>query len=422
VTLVRLEPSLARGTVRAPPSKSYTHRALAVGHLAGRQFRVEHPLEADDTRRTAAGIARLGTPVRRGLRAWIVGPPDDRRPSAVTIDCGESGTTLRFLTALAARQDRTVRFTGRGRLGGRPMEGLVTSLRGLGASLRSSGRGLPLEVRGPIHGGRVRLDASVSSQYVSALLLALPGIPESSRIDLVGPVVSAPYIDATLAILAAQRVNVRRRGRAITIPGGQTYRGGSFRVPGDASSAAYLWAAAAVTGGRVRVNGVPSAWPQADRSILPLLERGGAEVADGGDTVVVRGGRRRPFSVDLTDAPDLYPLAGVLAATTPGRSRLVGADHVVHKESDRKAGTARLARAFGARVTLSDHALVIEGTERPRAVSLADLTDHRLLMSAAVGSLAADGPSRLGPAESVDKSFPAFWRTMRALGAEVRLA
>ena len=123
--------------------------------------------------------------------------------------------------------------------------------------------------------------------------------------------------------------------------------------------------------------------------------------------------------VDLTDAPDLYPLAGVLAAVTPGRSRLRGAPHVVHKESDRRAETGRLARAFGARVETDAMGLSIEGTSTPSRVTLPDLADHRLLMSAAVGALAADGPSQLGPAEAVGKSFPGFWDALRELGAEV---
>lgn len=419
MTRVRVRPGRVRGRVRAPPSKSYTHRALVVGHLSGQRFRVEHPLDADDTRRTAQAIARLGTPVSRAADRWTVDARTSRPPRFVSIDCGESGTTLRFAAALAARGPGTVRFTGRSRLGERPMQALLRGLRSLGASTRGTGRGFPLEVRGPIHGGRVRLDASVSSQFTSSLLLTLPTLPDDSRIDLVGPVVSAPYIDATLAVLRDQGVRVLRRGRSFTIPGGQRFRGRSFRVPGDASSAAYLWAAGAVAGGPVRVHGVGPEWPQADRAVLDLLASAGAQVSGEASAVTVRAGRRRPFVVDLTDAPDLYPLAGVLAAVTPGRSRLRGAPHVVHKESDRRAETGRLARAFGARVETDAMGLSIEGTSTPSRVTLPDLADHRLLMSAAVGALAADGPSQLGPAEAVGKSFPGFWDALRELGAEV---
>ncbi len=419
MTRVRVYPGPVRGRVHAPPSKSYTHRALVVGYLSGRRFRVEHPLDSDDTRRTAEAIRRLGARVRRTTDRWTVTSPRARRSGRVTIDCGESGTTLRLAVTLAARGTSPVRFVGQERLGERPMQALLDGLESLGARVRVGRRGLPLDIRGPIQGGRLRLDASVSSQFVSSLLLTLPTLDRASELGLAGRVVSTPYIDATLAVVRHHGVEVVRRGRSFRIPGGQRFRGGSFSVPGDASSAAYLWAAGAVAGGPVRVDGVPPAWPQADRAVLGLLGDAGARVRGAGGSMEVRASRRRPFVVDLTDSPDLYPLAGVLAAVTPGRSRLRGAAHVVHKESDRRAGTARVARAFGARVMRAAGGLTIEGTAAPRRVSLLDLTDHRLLMSAAVGALAADGPSELGPAEAVGKSFPGFWSTLRALGAEV---
>lgn len=419
---MRVRPGRVHGRVRAPPSKSYTHRALVVGHLSASRYRVEHPLEADDTRRTAEAIGRLGTPVVQGATTWTVEARGAARSRPGTIDCGGSGTTLRLAVTLAARGSETVRFTGRERLGQRPMRALLLGLRSLGASSQVARGGLPLSIRGPIHGGRVRLDASVSSQFVSSLLLTLPTLAEDSRIDLVGSVVSAPYIDATLAVLRAHGVRVTRHGRSFTIPGGQAYRGRSFCVPGDASSAAYLWTAGAVAGGPVRVDGVPPEWPQADRAVLGLLARAGATVQGEGGAVMVRAGRPRPFTVDLTASPDLYSLAGVLAAVVPGRSRLRGAPQVVRKESDRRAETARLARAFGADVERAAGGLSITGRFPPRPVTLTDLADHRLLMSAAVGALAADGPSLLGPAEAVGKSFPGFWDALRELGAEVERA
>jgi 3-phosphoshikimate 1-carboxyvinyltransferase len=419
---VRVQPGVVRGRIRAPPSKSYTHRALVIGHLSARRFRVELPLDAEDTRRTADLVTRLGTPVRRGREAWVVDARRAHRPAPVVVDCGESGTTLRFGATLAARGGGTVRFTGRERLGRRPIRGLLDALGALGAHARMGPHGWPLDIGGPIHGGSVRVDASVSSQFVSSLLLVLPTLEEDSRVVLRGPVVSAPYIDATLRAMRAHDVRVARRGRTFVVPGRQRYAGARFPVPGDASSAAYLWAAGAVAGGPVRVDAIPPDWPQADLAVLGLLESAGAEVTRAGSSVTVRRGRPRPFSADLTDAPDLYPLAGAVAAVTPGRSRLRGAPHVVHKESDRRAETARLARALGARVEPSAGGLAIEGTPAPRPLALPDLADHRLMMSAAVAALVCTGPSSLGPAEAVEKSFPRFWEALSGIGAEVAVA
>lgn len=420
---VRLRGAVARGTARAPPSKSYTHRALIAGHLARRTYRVVRALDSDDTRSTARAIRALGSNVRFDEKCWTVRPrraPPSHRTAH--IDCGESGTTLRFVAALGALEDRRVILEGRGRLPQRPMAALLSALQGLGARCRAASAKTPLEVHGPIHSGRVALDGSVSSQFASALLLTLPTLRGDSVLELTGPVVSAPYLEATRAVLRFHGIRLERKGRRFFIPGGQSYRGSRFRVPGDASSAAYLWAAAGATGGSVRVTDIPDDWPQADLAILRLLKNSGATVRRTRRAAEVRGPVERPFTMDLTDAPDLYPLAGVLAAIVPGRSELRGAAHVAFKESDRRAGTALLARSLGARVRPSPHGLVVEGTDSPRPFSLPDLKDHRLVMSAAVGALVPRGSSVVGDVRAVEKSFPGFWTTLREIteGAQDR--
>ena len=412
-----VRPGTVAGTVRAPPSKSYTHRALVAGHLSGRPYDVISPLDSDDTRATALAIATLGTAVRFGARRWSLRPRRYRTAHPRSIDCGESGTTLRFAAALAARGPAPITLTGQGRLPDRPIAQLLGALETLGASCES-GRGhhaLPAVIHGPLRGGSVRLDASISSQFVSSLLLTLPTVPGDSRLELRGPIVSEPYIAATLAVLRYHGIRFRRRGRTFEIPGGQAYARGRMTVPGDASSAAYLWAAAAITGGRVRVDGLPRGWPQADLAILTILRRAGARVRETPGGAVVEGRALRPFSVDLTPAPDLYPLVGVLAAAIPGRSELRGAAHVVHKESDRRAATIALARAMGASVRRTPRGLSIRGTERPRGFRLRGLTDHRLVMSGAVAALVAGSPSSLGDAGAVSKSFPEFWKVLASL-------
>lgn len=411
---VHLHGATARGVVRAPPSKSYTHRALIAGHLSRRTYHVLRPLDSNDTRATARAIRALGSEVRFGARSWTVRP---RRGASlhrtVRINCGESGTTLRFIAAVAAVQNRPVVLLGRGRLPRRPMAALLSALRELGATCEAASAEKPLEVRGPIHAGRVVLDASESSQFASALLLTLPTLLGDSVLELAGPIVSAPYLEATRSVLEFHGIRLERRGRRYFIPGGQSYRASAFRVPGDASSAAYLWAAAAVTGGSVRVTDVPVGWPQADLAILDLLKAAGATVRRFARGAEVRGRIKRPFVVDLTDAPDLYPLAGVLAAVVRGRSVLRGAAQVTLKESDRRAGTVRLARSMGARVRSSGEGLVIEGTDSSHPFSLPSLLDHRLVMSAAVGALVPRGTSVVGDTRAVEKSFPGFWTTLR---------
>lgn len=423
MTIIEVRPSAVVGKVRAPPSKSYTHRALIAGHLAGRRYRVVHPLAADDTRATRRGLAALGTTFTATADAWSMRPSRARPgPGALArIHCGESGTTLRFLVALAAGQPRPARFDGRPQLARRPIEGLLRPLRAAGASTTLPKRGsLPLRLEGPIRPGRFVVDGSVSSQYISGLLFVLPTLPSASTLRVTGEAVSAPYIRATESVLRAHGIRFARQGARWRIAGGQRYRGDRFDVPGDASSAAYLWVAAALSGGSVEVSGVPQEWPQADRAILPILRAAGASVWERGDSVRVVGPATEGFDVDLTGSPDLYPLVGVLASGIPASSRLRGAPHLVFKESDRKLATLRLARAMGAAVTASRGALRIRGARTVRSLRLRDLDDHRVVMSAAVAGLVGAGPTTLGDARAVAKSFPSFWRVLAKLGGEVR--
>jgi 3-phosphoshikimate 1-carboxyvinyltransferase len=422
MTVARLVPSRIEGSVLAPPSKSYTHRFLLAAHLSGRAASVRRPLSSDDTVRTARALQVLGTHVTRGRSAWRLSPrAATRKRNRRTIACGESGTTLRLMTAIAALEEGPTRFEGSGRLPRRPMRPLWSALARLGARIEplSVGEALPFRVTGPIHGGRTVVGAGASSQFTSALLLALPTCREDSSVGLRGRPVSEPYVRATLEVLERSGVHVGRTRDGYRIPGGQTFRPLSEPVPGDASSAAYLWAAAALTGGRITVRGLPQAWPQADLAVLDLLRASGAGVRWDGDRATVRAGERRPFRAELTSSPDLYPLAGVLAATTPGRSELRGAPQVVAKESDRRAETLRLARALGARATLSRGRLIVEGVARPRPLRLLGLSDHRLVMSAAVAAVAASGPSEIADASAVAKSFPGFFAALRSVGAEV---
>ena len=417
MTALVLRPGPISGSIRAPPSKSYTHRALVVGHLAHRPFRVRQPLDSDDTRATAVALGRLGTPVVRTEKMWEVRPGSlASSPRAVRIQCRESGTTLRLACALSALTERTVLITSADRLSERPIDELLRALMKLGGEARHV-RGLrtPIAIRGPIRGGHVSLDVSRSSQFASALLLTLPTLDDDSVLELTGTIVSRPYIDATLAILRHHGIHLERKGRRFYIPGRQRPQGSGFTVPGDASSAAYLWVAAALSGGQVSVTGLPQKWPQADFAVLELLRLAGATVVRRTDGATVSPGRPRPFRVDLTDAPDLYPLAGVIAATIPAASYIFGAGHAVHKESDRKTATGRLARCLGAKVKVSSVGLRILGTSRPKAINLPALTDHRLVMSAAAGALAAGERSRVGEREAVRKSFPEFWSALATL-------
>ncbi len=431
--LVQVHPGRARGSLRAPPSKSYTHRALLAGALANGPVTVHGPLVADDTLASLRTIGAIGGGFRTlenaGAAAgssslqWQVVPPSswppDRR-SPPQADVGESGTTLRLFTAAAALGRRDVRFVGHPSLARRPMEELVHALRSIGAvtSGPPAGASLPFSIHGPLHPGKVELRGDVSSQFISALLFVLPLLAEASDVVVHGIPVSEPYIAATRATLLAQGVSIEPTEQGYHVPGGQRYSVSDLHVPGDASSAAYLLALGALTGGPVRVEGLPAEWPQADLALLEVLTAAGAHVSRSEDVVEVKGGPLplSPFEADLDPSPDLAPLLAVLASFSSGRSVLNGGAHLAAKESDRRQGSLRLARALGAKAKDDGRTITIEGPTSARSLDLRDLRDHRMLFSAVVAASALPEPSLVGDGKCASKSNPGFFDELRALG------
>ncbi|HYK92927.1 MAG TPA: 3-phosphoshikimate 1-carboxyvinyltransferase [Thermoplasmata archaeon] len=422
-SIVELHVGSASGRLVAPPSKSYTHRALMLAHQARRPYVIDHPLRADDTVATRNGIAKLGHLVRAGPDRWLVTPRLLRRGRrGLVIDCRGSGTTLRFLLAAAAALPSATRFRGDESLARRPLAGLEDSLRENGARIiHADRRTLPLTISGPIRAGAFHVDGTRSSQFSSSLLLTLPFLTGDSSLEIEGPLVSGIYLEATAAILAHHGIRLRREGGSWKVPGDQSVRRRGFTIPGDWSSAAYWAVAAAVTGGKVRIDGVSRRWPQADSRILDILSGAGVHVLQRSTWVEVEGRPATGFDVDLTSSPDLYPLLAAAACTIPEESRLRGAPQLVHKESDRIAETRRMLTAAGASFRMGRRGLLIRGQRRIRPFGRIQFFDHRMVMAAAVASLAAGGPSRIGDFEAVRKSFPGFWSGLRHLGVEVRL-
>ncbi len=448
----RLVPGPARGRIVLPGSKSYTHRALLAGLLGTRPLRVKAPQVSEDTLASVRAVEALGGSVEEerqegsSTQVWAVHPPeagmDDGhtgpgpRPP-IEVDVGESGTTLRLFSAAAAGQPREVRFVGAPGLARRPMEGLLRALESMGAHVirPPQGGSLPLGIRGPLRPGRVRVPGDVSSQFISGLLFVLPSLNGESDLEIEGPTVSEPYIEVTVAMLASQGVRVERTSKGFHVPGGQRFAGPSFQVPGDASVAANFCTLATITGGPISVGPLPAgtSWPQADLALMELLPRLGARVErrEGDLVEVTREGAPQglgrvtslpTFDIDLDASPDLGPLLSVLAAFGRGRSELRGGAHLRGKESDRREGMLRLARALGARAEDHGDTLWIEGPAAARRLELLDLTDHRMLFAASIAAAALPEPSLLGDGRSTTKSHPAFLGDLASLGIGIEAA
>jgi 3-phosphoshikimate 1-carboxyvinyltransferase len=420
--------STVRGRVQAPPSKSYTHRAiLAAGYADG--ARVTNPLVSADTRATMRAVEAFGGSVARdedGGRLEIdgfAGTPDV--PSDV-IDCANSGTTMRLVTAAAGLGDGLTVLTGDDSLRSRPQGPLLRALDQLGAraeSTRDNGQA-PLVVGGPIVGGTAAIPGDVSSQYITALLMAGATTEAGVDIALQTELKSAPYVEITLEVMDDFGVSARETKRGFSVAGHQTYEpaDGEYNVPGDFSSTSYLLAAGALAGDdTVTVTGAyPSV--QGDQAIVDVLRSMGADIDWNRDegVITVRRSALDGVEVSVENTPDLLPTLAVLGAAAAGTTTITDAEHVRYKETDRVSAMADALTKLGARVEETQETLVVHGGDSElTGVTVDGRGDHRIIMSLAVAGLVADGTTTVTGAEHVDVSFPDFFDSLGGLGADL---
>ncbi|MBW1990715.1 MAG: 3-phosphoshikimate 1-carboxyvinyltransferase, partial [Deltaproteobacteria bacterium] len=352
-------------TLTLPGSKSYTHRALIAAALASGESLLHNALRAEDTEITAQALEKLGAAIHwHGHDVPVRGTGGRLAPAAEPIYLGNSGTSLRFLTALAALGQGEYLLTGSPRLCQRPMGELLSALTQLGAQVQALGEGglPPVKVKGGITGGRARLSGAVSSQYVSALLLIAPLTPLGVEIEITGELVSRPYVDLTLDVQAAFGISHFRRGyRYFQVPGGQSYRSQEYNIDGDASSASYFWAAAAITGGWVTVTNLNMETSQGDVDFVSVLAHMGCRIQSTPEGLTVEGRPLSGIQVDMSAMPDLVPTLAVVAAFARGETVITGASHLRHKESDRLAAVATELSKMGVAVKETEDGLVITG-------------------------------------------------------------
>jgi 3-phosphoshikimate 1-carboxyvinyltransferase len=405
----------------APPSKSVTQRALVLSALASGPSVLIDPLESDDTKVMAEALATLGFTVQRREAAWEIHGGGGRIPcQGATLDSGDAGTAARFLTALASLGRGRFVVDGSKRMRERPIQPLVDALRQLGVQIRYLGRRgcPPLEILAEgVRGGTARVRGDRGSQPLSALLLVAPRASSPIRIEPEGPVASLPYLELTAQVMQDFGVLVRRESPlAFSVKAPQDFAGRDIRIEGDYSSAGYFFAAAAITGGRVKVGNLRADSAQADREILRALVEMGCRVESDATGWSVTGGPLDPLDRDLTEMPDAAPTLAVTALFARGKSVLKGLSTLRIKESDRVAALARELSKLGAQVEERKDSLEI----RPRPLRGAEIRtyqDHRMAMSFALAGLRIPGTSIADP-ECVSKSFPGFWKEFSRLEAK----
>ena len=401
-----------------PGSKSYTHRMLIAAALADGTCRLENCLDSEDTRFTRQALAQMGIELAdQDGRTIVHGRQGRLSPCDAPIYLGNSGTSVRLLTGLAALGETPYTLTGNERMCRRPLADLLTALNQMGCDARSLDHTgcPPVRINGrTCHGGPVDLKCDVSSQFLSALLLTAPCLKEGLDITVTAGPVSRPYIDMTVDIMNNFGISVdRERYRRFTVPGGQVYRPGSYRVEPDASQAGYFWAAAAITGATVKVRGIEPGSRQGDARFVEVLEAMGCRVFPESDGIAVTGGPLVSVEVDMSDMPDLVPTLAVVAAFARGATVIRNVAHLKDKESDRLAVTAGALSRMGITAVGDNTGLTIIGG-RPSGADIDPHDDHRIAMSFAVAGLVTPGV-RIADEQCVAKSFPDFWTVFEGL-------
>jgi 3-phosphoshikimate 1-carboxyvinyltransferase len=410
-----IKPSEVNGTVRAPASKSMLQRAIAAALLSKGRTKILDPTYSKDAKAALRVVETLGARVEADKDAIVIN--GGMKPKGTILNCGEAGLSIRMFAPIAALWHDELTLTGEGSLLSRPVSMIEGPLRTLGAAVSSTNGCPPLMVKGPLRGGEAEVDGSVSSQFLTGLLMALPKAAMDSRLTVLN-LKSTPYIDMTLTLLEYFGIEVRHSNYEIFhIKGNQEYYCEEYRVEGDWSGAAFLLTAGA-TAGRVMVTGLDPESPQADREILTALRAAGASVQISGNAVEVEKRKLTAFEFDATHCPDLFPPLVALACNCEGTTIITGVERLVHKESNRAEALIKEFSTLGASIRVDGNRMEMDGGKLTGGM-VDSHNDHRIAMALAVAALNAEGRVTIRGVECTAKSYPDFFADLAAIGGNV---
>lgn len=415
-----IQRSEIKGTVNAPPSKSYTHRAIAIAALSKKAI-VRYPLISEDTRATIRASEAFGASIEHKKDSLVIKGFDGKLKTPDNVlDVANSGTTLRIMTAVASLAEGATVLTGDASIRSRPNTPLLNALNDLGAetfSTRNNGMA-PIVVRGKMRGGRVYIEGSISSQFISALLIACPFARNETKVMIKGEMKSRPYVNITIDMLKDAGAKIIADGQnTFTIAPEQEYNMRSYNVPGDFSSASYMMAAGVLCGEVTIRNLFPT--KQGDSVLIDILRNMGAQIKwdEKKGEVKVSKSELAGISVDVGKTPDLVPTLAVLGAVSKGTMVIENAEHVRYKETDRLHAMTVELKKMGVDITEEKERLIIRGGTLKGAV-VHGWDDHRIVMALAVAGMVAGGTT-IDTVESVRISYPEFFEDLKKIGAGV---
>lgn len=409
MTDLKLEPVKLKGSVTVPPSKSLAHRAIICASLAEGRSKIRNIQYSEDILATITGMRAFGAVIQTEEDTVIIdGIPDYSSAEGRTINCNESGSTLRFLIPLATLFEGKTRFTGQGKLGTRPLDTYEEIFSKQGLHYRPSNTDeLDLTVEGSLRPGIYDVRGDVSSQFITGLLFTLPLLEAESEIRMTTPLESEGYVDLTLSMLKTFGINIDfdKEKQVFRVEGNQVYRAQNTTVEGDYSQAAFFLSANALDNS-VEVNGMNPASLQGDREIIAILEQ-------------LNDGASDERTIDGSQCPDIIPVAALVAALSDGRTTFTNLERLRIKESDRLEAVQKELARLGADIEIDGDALLIKGTAILKGnATVWSHKDHRIAMMLAVASTVCEEPIIIRDTECVAKSYPDFWDVFEQLGGK----
>jgi len=418
----KIDKSNITGTIICPPNKSYTHRAIFLASFVGQGSKVENVLFSADTKATIEACKKLGAKIIQNGSSIIVKESIGNGSIASEIDAANSGTTIRIATAIASLFTKEIVLTGDSSLQKRPMQPLLNALEALGARCSSKEGKPPVKIIGKITGGQVKIPGTMSSQFISALMICAPLTEKGIELNIEGNLVSKPYLDATIASMRKFGVTVNTiipYKRYHISP--QIYKPTTFSIPVDFSSLALLLAADVLNGRGLKISGNIGELPQGDEVFIDILEQLGVRVIIDENEITttvpekLSGGR-----FDLSNSPDLLPPLSILALKTSKPIEIVNVKHARLKETDRIAILCRELQKLGLKVKEREDGLIIEPTENISPATLDSEEDHRLFMAFCIAGMFV-GDCIVTDPESVEVSYPNFIDEMKNKGAKISI-
>ncbi|MFZ2200329.1 MAG: 3-phosphoshikimate 1-carboxyvinyltransferase [Leptotrichiaceae bacterium] len=423
---VKIKPKKLGGTIPIPPSKSYSHRAIIAAALATSNkdkevSRIDNLKYSVDITTTTEIMENWGANIEIGEDFEIIkGNSGIVNPKDEYTQCNESGSTIRFLIPIGLSNNNKIVFDGKGKLVERPLDSYYKIFDEQGIKYSNNNGWLPLNVDGQLKPGKYEIEGNISSQYITGLLYALPLLNGDSELRINKTLESKGYIDLTLEILEMSGIKVVNNNyKSFFIKGNQKYNPFDYVIEGDYSQVAF-WIVAGLLGSEIKCLHVKKDSLQGDREIIEIVQRMGANVEIFDDYIIVKPSQTYGTVIDISQCPDIGPILTVLAALSKGETKIINAERLRIKESDRITSIKTELNKLGANVEEVGDSLVINGVERlTGSAELSAWNDHRIAMSLAIASIKCDGEIVIDEAESVKKSYPHFWEDFKKMGGDV---